>query len=78
MEPAKDCRHHRGEGGSEHPDAQDPDAQFAPNTWIMEIHTYLKDNILPDDSAFADRIPCLAKRYTLVEGISTGVAPMTS
>jgi hypothetical protein len=34
----------------------------------MEIHTYLKDNILPDDSASSDRIVCLAKRYTLVEG----------
>jgi hypothetical protein len=28
----------------------------------------LKDNILPDDMAFADRIAHLAKRYTLVEG----------
>jgi hypothetical protein len=28
----------------------------------------LKDNILPHDSAFADRITHLAKRYTLVEG----------
>jgi hypothetical protein len=28
----------------------------------------LKDNILPDDSTYADRIACLAKRYTLVEG----------
>jgi hypothetical protein len=27
----------------------------------------LKDNILPDDSASADRIAHLAKRYTLVE-----------
>jgi hypothetical protein len=34
----------------------------------MEIRTYLKDNILPDDSASADRIARLAKRYTLVEG----------
>jgi hypothetical protein len=33
----------------------------------MEIRTYLKDNILPDDSAFTDRIACLAKRYTQVE-----------
>jgi hypothetical protein len=28
----------------------------------------LKDNILPDDSASADQITHLAKRYTLVEG----------
>jgi hypothetical protein len=28
----------------------------------------LKDNILPDDMTFADRIACLTKRYTLVEG----------
>jgi hypothetical protein len=28
----------------------------------------LKDNILPDDMASADRIACLAKRYSLVEG----------
>jgi hypothetical protein len=28
----------------------------------------LKDNILPDDMTFADRIARLAKRYTLVEG----------
>jgi hypothetical protein len=28
----------------------------------------LKDNILPDDVTSADRIACLAKRYTLVEG----------
>jgi hypothetical protein len=34
----------------------------------MEIWTYLKDNILPDDMASADRITRLAKRYTLVEG----------
>jgi hypothetical protein len=27
----------------------------------------LKDNILPDDMASADRIVCLAKRYMLVE-----------
>jgi hypothetical protein len=34
----------------------------------MEIRTYLKDNILPDDSASADRIARLTKRYMLVEG----------
>jgi hypothetical protein len=34
----------------------------------MEIRTYLKDNILTDNSASADRIAHLAKRYILVEG----------
>jgi hypothetical protein len=33
----------------------------------MKIRTYLKDNILPDDSGSADRIAHLAKRYMLVE-----------
>jgi hypothetical protein len=48
--------------------AQDPEAQVGPDTWITEIRTYLKDNILPDDMASADRIAHLAKRYALVEG----------
>jgi hypothetical protein len=51
-----------------YPDAQDPEAQAGPDTWITEIRTYLKDNILPDDMASADQITRLAKRYTLVEG----------
>jgi hypothetical protein len=51
-----------------HPGAQDLEAQVSPDTWIMEIRTYLKGNILPDDNASADQIACLAKRYTLVEG----------
>jgi hypothetical protein len=51
-----------------HPDAQDPEAQVGPDTWITEIRTYLKDNILPDDQASAERIVRVAKRYTLVEG----------
>jgi hypothetical protein len=51
-----------------HPGAQDPKAQVAHDTWITEIRTYLKDNIFPDDSASADQIARLAKRYTLVEG----------
>jgi hypothetical protein len=51
-----------------HPGAQDPEAQAGPNTWITEIQTYLKDNILPDDMTSADRIARLVKRYTLVEG----------
>jgi hypothetical protein len=55
-------------GNSVHPDAQDPKAQVSPDAWIIEIRTYLKDNILPDDSASTDQITRLAKRYTLVEG----------
>jgi hypothetical protein len=51
-----------------HPSAQDPEAQAGPDTRVTEIWTYLKDNILPDDMASADRIAHLAKRYTLVEG----------
>jgi hypothetical protein len=65
MEPAKDRRRH---GGLRAPDAQYPEAQVNPDTWIIEIQTYLKDNILPDDNASTDRIAHLAKRYTLVEG----------
>jgi hypothetical protein len=34
----------------------------------MEIRDYLKDNILLDEHASAERIVCVAKRYTLVEG----------
>jgi hypothetical protein len=55
-------------GDSVHVGAQDPEAQADPDIWIMEIQTYLKDNILPDDMASANRIARLAKRYTLVEG----------
>jgi hypothetical protein len=55
-------------GDSVPPDAQDTEAQASPDTWITEIQTYLKDNILPNDMTSADRIPRLAKRYTLVEG----------
>jgi hypothetical protein len=55
-------------GDSVHPDAQDLKAQVGSDTWITEIQTYLKDNILSDDSASANRIARLAKRYTLVEG----------
>jgi hypothetical protein len=55
-------------GGSVYPGAQDPKAQAGPDTWITEIQTYLKDNILTDDMTSADRIARLAKRYTLVEG----------
>jgi ribonuclease HI len=55
-------------GDSVHPAVQDPEAQADPDTWITEIQTYLKDNILPDDMASTDWISRLAKRYTLVEG----------
>jgi hypothetical protein len=51
-----------------YPGAQDPKAQVGLDTCITEIWTYLKDSILPDDSASADQIARLAKRYTLVEG----------
>jgi hypothetical protein len=50
------------------PSAQDPEAQVSPDAWITEIGTYLKDNILPDDNASADRISYLAKRYMIIEG----------
>jgi hypothetical protein len=55
-------------GNSVHPGVQDPEAQVSPDTWITEIRTYLKDNILPGDSASTDRIVFLSRRYTLVEG----------
>jgi hypothetical protein len=55
-------------GSSVHPGAQDPEAQAGPDTWINEIQTYLKDNIIPDDMTSIDRIARLVKRYTLVEG----------
>jgi hypothetical protein len=55
-------------GDSVHPGAQDPEAQAGLDTWITEIWTYLKDNILSDNMTSADRIARLAKRYTLVEG----------
>jgi hypothetical protein len=54
-------------GDSVHPSAQDPEAQVGSDAWIMEIRSYLKDNILPDDSASTDWIARLAKRYTLAE-----------
>jgi hypothetical protein len=54
-------------GDSVPPSAQDPEAQAGPDTWITEFRTYLRDNILPNDMAFADQTR-LSKRYTLVEG----------
>jgi hypothetical protein len=55
-------------GDSVHPDVQDPDARVGPDTWIMEIRGYLKDNTLRDEHASVERIVRMAKRYTLVEG----------
>ena len=45
-----------------------PPAQGAPDAWISEIRDYMKDNILPDDDATAERIVRLAKCYAVVEG----------
>jgi hypothetical protein len=55
-------------GDSVHPGAQDPVAQAGPNAWITEIRDYLKDNILPNEHVFTEKIIRVAKRYTLVEG----------
>jgi hypothetical protein len=52
-------------GDSVHPGVQDPDAQVSLVALITKIWTYLKDNILPDDSTSADQI-------------STSVAPIVS
>jgi hypothetical protein len=51
-----------------HPGAQNSEAQVGPDTWITKIWTYVKNNILPNDSASINRIARLAKRYMLVEG----------
>jgi hypothetical protein len=48
-------------GGSVHLGAQDPEAQASSDTWITEIWTYLKHNILPDGMTSTER-------YTMVEG----------
>ncbi|XP_025791811.1 uncharacterized protein LOC112872992 [Panicum hallii] len=45
-----------------------PNSQGGPNAWISEIRDYLKDNILPEDHASAERIVRLAKRYAVIEG----------
>jgi hypothetical protein len=50
------------------PGVQDPNAQAGPDAWITKIRDYLKDNILPNEHVSAERIICVAKRYTLVEG----------
>jgi hypothetical protein len=51
-------------------------AQRGLDAWISEIRDYLKDNILPEDHVSAECIVWLAKHYTMVEGISTVVAPI--
>jgi hypothetical protein len=48
--------------------APQPIAQSGPDAWISEIRDYLKENVLPEDHVSAERIVCLAKRYTVVEG----------
>jgi ribonuclease HI len=48
--------------------APQPVAQSGLDAWISEIRDYLKENILPEDHVFAERIVRLAKRYTVVEG----------
>jgi hypothetical protein len=55
-------------GDSMQPGVQDPEAQVGLDTWIMQIQTYLKDNILPSKLASTNRIVHVAKRYMLVEG----------
>jgi ribonuclease HI/transposase InsO family protein len=55
-------------GTSVDPNTQEQVAQERPDAWITEIRDFLKDNILPDETASAERIARLAKRYALVEG----------
>jgi hypothetical protein len=55
-------------GGPASPLAPQPISQSCPNAWISEIRDYLKENILPQDHVFAERIMRLAKRYAVVEG----------
>lgn len=45
-----------------------PVAQSGPDAWISEIRDYLKEDILPKDHVFGERIVRLAKQYTMVEG----------
>jgi hypothetical protein len=45
-----------------------PVSQSGPDAWISEIRDYLKENILPEDHVFTERIVRLAKRYAVVEG----------
>jgi hypothetical protein len=62
-------------GGPDRPLASQPISQSGPDAWISEIRDYLKENILPEDHASAERIVQLAKRYAVVEGISIATAP---
>jgi hypothetical protein len=62
-------------GDSADPLAPQPTTQSGPDAWISEIRDYLKENILPEDHVSAERIVRMAKRYTMVEGVSTVVAP---
>jgi hypothetical protein len=55
-------------GGPAYPLAPQPVSQSGLDAWISEIWDYLKDNILPEDHVFAERIVQLAKRHTVVEG----------
>jgi ribonuclease HI len=55
-------------GGPANPLAPQPLSQSGPDAWISEIQDYLKENILPEDHVFAERIVRLAKRYAVVEG----------
>jgi ribonuclease HI len=55
-------------GGPDRPLAPQPISQSGPDAWISEIRDYLKENILPEDHASAERIVRLAKRYAVVEG----------
>jgi hypothetical protein len=57
--------HYRGPAS---PLALQPISQSSPDAWISEIQDYLKENILPEDHASAERIVRLAERYTVVEG----------
>jgi hypothetical protein len=50
------------------PLAPQPISQSGPDAWIFEIRDYLKENILPKDHVFAERIVRLVKRYAVVEG----------
>jgi ribonuclease HI len=55
-------------GGPNRPLVLQPISQSGPDAWISKIRDYLKENILPEDHASAERIMRLAKRYEVVEG----------
>jgi hypothetical protein len=54
--------------GTEDLEEPHPNSQGSPDAWISKIRDYLKDNILPEDQAPAERIVRLVKQYTVVEG----------